>query len=135
MSFDLSKSKNKYYHSKWRKAINHGNMTYLNDVLQDSINKITKKYTPKYYSCCKFIRDVTSHKFKKIKHNIYLIRTYNDDFTDVCVTDDFKKCTCINKNKNLTISDDMSCGKYIGTCKYGCCFFYKKQDKFDIKWL
>lgn len=142
---DLSKIENKFYHSKWNKILRKNNqdeISYLNNVIDDAINKNEIEYNTKYYSCAKFIRDTGNYKFKKIQKYKYYVQTFEDEFDKTYISNIYEKCVCINSNKlhynnhnhyNIYYNDVS--GSVIENCTNNCCKLYKKNYNFNIKWI
>uniref|UniRef100_A0A6C0AEE0 Uncharacterized protein n=1 Tax=viral metagenome TaxID=1070528 RepID=A0A6C0AEE0_9ZZZZ len=142
---DFSLCQKRYYHSKWKKNLKKNlEMNYFNNVIKDYEEKNCVKYNRKYYSCCKFIRDLSKEmSFKKIKKFIFYLyiadygpgeiyeikKSSGVDLKNNC----YDRCS-LPENLNL-LDKRIYLGKKISKCKNGCCFIYKKEDNFEIQWL
>jgi hypothetical protein len=136
IEFDLSKPINKYWYSKFKKAILKNQIDYIKSVLSDAKNKNKIKYSQKYYACVKFIKSTTNLKFIKEENNSYYVLTFNDDFMDTYTVEHKTNLICSRALNNLVL-DHKSIwgGKKIGKCINGCCTYYCKKKKFYIQWI
>ena len=111
-------------------------MAKYDGLLNQHLLKVEETYSPKYYSCAKFLRDVAGFKFKKIQKYVYFVEPLYTTTYDVFLADGRNNCVCCKEN---TLQRDYyyrgASGRRIGTCPNKCCRFYKKNTTFIIRWF
>lgn len=133
--FNLSNPILKYWYSRCKKDMGSN---FLKSVIDDAINKREKQYTPKYYAYAKFIKHCTNLRFNKIqKYNYFVVSGYG--YNTVIYNVHNTKCIYeIIKPNDIKSQCRNYGGCLVGHCKKCIdipCRYYKKKNKFIIKWV